>query len=321
MALDVAKQSREQGFDDLENAASIKSAYTMGLARMQKLVEEELQSRLNEASMQAELSKPVTPSEPGRLPMPASVIENPTWRAFLGHNLDVLRALPSESVDLVLTDPPYAIDLKTVRSMTRNLEKGKFIYEDKPAEILAAEALVMKECYRVLRPDRHCYVFFACVRWLEVYELLCAAGFDVSPIPLIWHKGEQTPIHPAYYYGTNYEPFFYCQKGRRSLSADHTAIFGPIGTPSGDRIHPTERPHEILRTLVELSTVPGETVLDPYAGSFSSVLAACETNRLGIGIEREPLYYSDAVARLKERYPLGREETHVKESANANGTV
>ena len=67
-----------------------------------------------------------------------------------------------------------------------------------------------------------------------------------------------------------------------------------------DRKHPTEKPVELLKALISWSTVEGETVLDPFCGSGSTLVAAEELGRNWIGIEKDPHWYDVARARIAE---------------------
>jgi hypothetical protein len=133
--------------------------------------------------------------------------------------------------------------------------------------------------------------------FIAVKEFLEEAGFTVDATPLIWWKGNNFASVQPHFYPSNYETVFHISKGKRALRKQVGKIFGPWGSPS-NRIHPTERCSKILRMLIEQSTVPFELVLDPYAGSFSTVMEAVKMQRHGIGCERVRTYWKAATDRL-----------------------
>lgn len=71
------------------------------------------------------------------------------------------------------------------------------------------------------------------------------------------------------------------------------------------RIHPTQKPVDLLRRVIETYTKPGDLVLDPYAGSGSTLLAAALCGRRAVGVEIDETYYWAAAARLEKHFAQG----------------
>lgn len=82
-------------------------------------------------------------------------------------------------------------------------------------------------------------------------------------------------------------------------ASDVAAIFEPLG----GRIHPTQKPVELMRLLVRLTTDPGALILDPFAGSGSAALACMDTGRRYLGFELCPEFHAAATRRIKEHQP------------------
>lgn len=215
-----------------------------------------------------------------------------------GNCVDVLMKMESCSVDLVLTDPPYGIDVDNAHTFKRMTYKDTN-FEDSDFETFDLLDKVFKELYRVLKMDRHMYVFFAIDKYAQILKLLTKHGFEVHPIPLIWDKGSGSYPSQMTSYVHSYEPFLHCFKGNRKLNGTPKDVFQVKRVPPGSKIHPTQKPTELLRDLIGFSTTLGELVLDPFAGSGATIVAAKETQRRAIGVELDPVYYAKIVARLE----------------------
>jgi len=225
---------------------------------------------------------------------------NETDEGFIicGNAAKVLEGFKSESFDLVLTDPPFGVELNKTLKYKR--QAGYDAYEDEGQEIMLLLEKVFKECYRVLRPGRHLFTFYA-MKWHCIIErLLTKAGFVVSPYPFIWYK------HSSMAFGdTNidYETCFWaykppkrpwCKGQKPSLVIDKSGILK-------ERTHVAEKPGEVWKKFIEIGTFEGETVLDPFAGTGSSLLQALKMKRKVKGIELNPNYVKIALKMLKER--------------------
>jgi site-specific DNA-methyltransferase (adenine-specific) len=85
----------------------------------------------------------------------------------------------------------------------------------------------------------------------------------------------------------------------------------PVRSCHGHAVHPTQKPTGIMRPLIEESCPPGGLVLDPFAGSGSTLIAARECGRRAIGIEREEDYAAMAAHRLRQLSLLNRQESRL----------
>jgi len=134
------------------------------------------------------------------------------------------------------------------------------------------------------------YFFFATKMFCEIKALLVEAGFEVAPIPLIWHKKTGQNIFPQKKFTPTYETIFFCTKGDRSLNYPSTAVF-EFSVPA-QKVHPTQKPQELLEEFIKISSVEGEVILDPFAGSGSTLSAGKMLGRKVIGIELSEHYYN-----------------------------
>lgn len=223
------------------------------------------------------------------------IITNPN--VFCGSCIEEMSKMESSSVDLILTDPPYGINIED--SQTFGKEQGKDTrFADGEFETFNLLDKAIPEMFRILKDDRHMLMFCAIDKFQKVLSILEKHGFWVHKIPLIWDKGSGSYPSQSTTFVHSYEPIIHAMKGKRKLNGTPRDIFQVKRVPHDKKIHPTEKPTELLRELINLTSMIGETVLDPFAGSGATVISARETNRKGIGIELDPIYYDGILKRL-----------------------
>ncbi len=202
-----------------------------------------------------------------------------------------LALLPDSSVDLVLTDPPYGMSYRSNRRTVQ--EKFRGIEGDADADLFAG---VVGELYRVLRDDRHAYVFCS---WHRVDEFKRAFEnyFTLKNI-LVWNKNNHGSGDLKGAFAPKHEFILFGHKGRRELSRRLPDVLDFPKIASAALTHPTEKPQALLRTLIGVSSAPGETVLDCFAGTGSTGLACVAEGRAGVLVEKDPGYAALASRRV-----------------------
>lgn len=220
----------------------------------------------------------------------------------LGDCREILPSLPRASVDCIITDPPYGQDWQSNR---RTNGFAKIAGDDGTLDVPAAVGLALP----VLRRHRHIYIFGR-------YDLtalpLC------SQVELIWDKGIIGPGNLELPWGPQHEPIIFAvsdphspanrARGDGRLAArlrQGSVIRCPRRNGGGNLDdahvrHPTEKPVGLLRQLIESSSLLGETILDPFAGSGSTLVAAQREGRKAIGIEVEERWCEAAAKRLAQ---------------------
>jgi site-specific DNA-methyltransferase (adenine-specific) len=203
-----------------------------------------------------------------------------------GDCIEVMRSLPWASVDFILTDPPYLVNYRdrTGRSVANDAGDGAWL---KPA---------FRQMHRVLRPDSLCVSFYG---WNKVDLFMDAwksAGFSVVG-HIVFRKRYGSN---ARFLSYRHESAYLLAKGRPPLPA------APVPDVldweySGNQLHPTQKPVQPLKTLIEAFTKPGDVVLDPFCGSGSTLVAAQELGRKFIGIELDEQHYRTASDRMRHR--------------------
>lgn len=218
-------------------------------------------------------------------------------RFSCGDCFSILRDLPDECVDLVLTDPPYGIDYQSNRRVARpKLPKFENDVD------LSWVGEWVDQTYRVLKRDRHFYCFTRFDMYPRFYQEI-SRRFKVKNC-LIWRKNNHGSGDLYGAYAPQNEMIIFAAKGRRELNGRrHPDVLECDNVPSFHRFHATQKPVHLLRFLIEKSTNPGEIVLDPFAGSGSTGLACIDSvhtqardkRRRYILIELNPDYVSAAL--------------------------
>jgi site-specific DNA-methyltransferase (adenine-specific) len=196
-----------------------------------------------------------------------------------GDAVDWLRSLADESLDLVVTDPPYeSLEKHRAVGTTTRLKHSKASSNDWFTIFPNARfPELFLELYRVLRPDTHLYLFSDQETAFLAKPVGEAAGFRFWK-PIIWDKRK---IGMGYHYRSRYEMILFFEKGKRRLN--DLSIPDVLEVPRIHRGYPTEKPVELVKILVAQSSEPGELVADPFVGSGTTGLAAGQLRRPFMG--------------------------------------
>jgi site-specific DNA-methyltransferase (adenine-specific) len=198
-----------------------------------------------------------------------------------------LESLRDASVDLVVTDPPYeSLEKHRAVGTTTRLKRSKSSSNDWfrifPNERFPA---LFRQVYRVLRPNRHFYLFCDPETMFVAKPAAEAAGFRFWK-PIVWDKRK---IGMGYHYRSRYELILFFEKGKRKLN--DLSVPDIIEHPRVHRGYPAEKPAAVSEVLVRQSTAPSEVVVDPFFGSGSVGAAALGLSRcfLGCDISKEAI--------------------------------
>jgi adenine-specific DNA-methyltransferase len=205
-------------------------------------------------------------------------------RIIHGDCTEVLKTLPGESVDFVLTDPPYFVRYKDRSG--RSVQNDS---NDDTAKVLSA----FPEIYRVLKPDALCVSFYG-YRAVDAFMTSWKrAGF--TPVGhIVWRKDYASSTR---FVKCCHEAAYILAKGRPAIPREPLDDVQPWAY-SGNRSHPTEKDVRVLKPVIQAFTQPGAVVLDPFSGSGSTSVAAALSKRRYIGIELEQKYCQLAEKRL-----------------------
>jgi ParB/RepB/Spo0J family partition protein len=231
----------------------------------------------------------------------AQLNTNQDSNLHLGDSLDIMRTIPDNSIDLVIFDPPFAVNF-TEKEWAQKYATVYGDMKDIPDVVIPMVESIVKEIKRVLKDGAHAYIFFALNPELYYkFHSAVSPHLSMQNQLLFWIKDGNANPSPYQRFAVNYEPFFFCWKGKqRNLKAAHNATF-MWGTDKGDKkCHPAQKPLGLYTELINLSTQVGETVLDPMMGSGISMATAHILDRKYIGIEKEEVWYNLALANVRE---------------------
>src|ERR1700733_823298 len=209
--------------------------------------------------------------------------QSPIDTVLSGDCIEVMRGLDRESVDFILTDPPYLVDYRSRDGRTiRNDADDRWL---KPA---------FSEAHRVLRRDSFCISFYG---WPHADKFMAAwraAGFRIVG-HLVFRKAYASSVRLLRY---QQELAYLLAKGSPKQPA--CPIPDVIDFRyTGNRLHPTEKPVSALMPLIGAFSQEGSLALDPFCGSGSTLVAARQLRRHFIGIELDSQYHAIASQRLQ----------------------
>jgi modification methylase len=270
----------------------------------------------------------------------------PLDQVIRGDSLDVLKALPSKSVDLVFADPPYNLQLGG--ALTRPDQSRVDGVEDdwdKFASFAAYDAFTrawMGECQRVLKDTGTLWVIGSYHNIFRVGAALQDLGFWVLN-DVIWRKTNPMPNFKGTRFQNAHETLIWAAKSQDqktyTFNYDALKTFNddvqmrsdwtiPICNGAerlkgddGRKAHPTQKPEALLHRVLLASTKPGDVVLDPFFGSGTTGAAARALGRRYIGIERDEDYAAVAEARIAKVLPTSPEDLETMRSKKAEPRV
>lgn len=214
-----------------------------------------------------------------------------------------LRTIGDESVDLVITDPPYeSLEKHRAKGTTTRLKHSKASSNDWFAIFPNARfPELFRELYRVLRRDTHLYLFCDQETMFVAKPIGEAVGFRFWK-PIVWEK--QT-MGMGYHFRCQYEFVLFFEKGKRKLNnLGISDVISEKRVRSADS-YPTEKPVRVSEVLITQSTQPGDLVIDPFCGSGSVGVAALRHGRRFAGADIAETAINRTRERLAEGSPNG----------------
>lgn len=223
---------------------------------------------------------------------------------ILGDARELAGYLVDGSVKCAIVDPPYGVNFRSRRAET---PQGKRFVKDVANDGDLEGALELFDYVLNAMDQKFCneaelYVFTRwdiVGAWIEAVRALKTIGFNYKML-LVWDKGIPGMGDIDSNWGCGHELILYAKRGLRKMPSRRSGIIHVDKLGSKQHVHPTEKPVGLMEVLIRMSTDVGDLVVDPFAGSGSSLVAAKRSGRNAVGFELDPKYYEVIKHRLGE---------------------
>lgn len=207
---------------------------------------------------------------------------------YLSDCIKGMRAMRDESIDLIVSDPPYLINYSTSHRKDKTHDFCTPIQNDANPDLIES---YVRECYRVLKKD-HAFYMFCSAKTQDFFKLAAQnAGFIIKNT-IIWVKNEWTMGDLKAQFGQQYEVILLLNKGRAPFNGKRIGDVWEFPRVKGNRqIHQNQKPVELIERCIEKHSIEGDIVFDGFMGSGTTAIAAMRMNRRFVGFEIEPKYF------------------------------
>ncbi len=242
-------------------------------------------------------------------------------KIILGDAIEALSTLDDESVDLIFADPPYNI------GKNFNGHKDKWGTEE---EYLNWCYKWIDLCIRKLKPSGSFYVMTA-TQFMPYFDIYLRKRMDILA-RIVWYY-DSSGVQAKKYFGSMYEPILFCVKDKNNYTFNTNDILVEAKTGAKRKLidyrksvptvyssekvpgnvwefarvryrmeeyenHPTQKPVALLERIIKASSNPGDLVLDPFSGTFTTCYVAQSYGRKSVGIELQNEYVKIGLRRL-----------------------
>ena len=216
-----------------------------------------------------------------------------------GDCLKIMSDIPDKSIDMVLCDPPYRTTKRGVAGSVggllkrKNFTNGKGGFENNDLNI----SQYLPHLYRIMKNKAHGYIMCNDKNLVQFHVEILKNNFKIYKT-LIWSKNN---CLPSSNFMNSHEYIIFFRKGKSKIinTCSERTVFNIKNIRN--KLHPTEKPIQLLKKLILASSNVGDIVLDFCMGSGSTGVAAKSLSRNFIGIEIDKKYYEIAKERIKER--------------------
>ena len=234
-------------------------------------------------------------------------MKDPNWKKCIlrADSRDIIKRIPDNSVDFILTDPPYNLGQHSTGNIplpgrtAMNNDVAEWDMIDFNPEEWADEFI------RILKPTGNLFIFTSYNQLGRWYNCL-DHKFDTSNF-MIWHKTNPAPKVFKAGFLNSCEMIFTCWNKKHtwnfiSQAEMHNFIESSI-CMKPERLsnpkHPAQKPVSILRKMIEIASNENDIVFDPFMGVGSTGVAALDLNRRFIGVELDETYFEAAQKRIE----------------------
>lgn len=215
------------------------------------------------------------------------------YELHCGDCVEVMRGMADASVDAIVCDPPYGIAYQSARR-TDKLERFDILEGDTELDFTWLD-----EAWRVLRDESPLFVF---CRWdtQEPFRAAIAKRFAVRS-QVIWDRGVHGLGDLKAQYAPCHDVAWFATKGKYEFpNGRPKSIYRVDRLPANELLHPTQKPLPLMKWIIGDLTKPGDTVLDCFAGSGTTIVACMQMDRNSVGIEKDVRYHAIATKRISD---------------------
>lgn len=225
----------------------------------------------------------------------------PISKRFLhGNCLEIMASMPAMSTDHIVTDPPYAVNMENMKGIQ---DIGIVKEEHDIEENLTLLTQWFPLAYRLIRLNGFCVLWYDLDHHEKLQTLARKAGFTVQRWPITWHKLSNCKNDAAQYNFTKTtEHAMVLRKGNATLvKPQPTSVVQCDGTLEQQMYNnPFAKPFQVWKFIYDAIAIPGQMVLDPFGGEFSSARAAINCGLLPTCIELKENHYNKGVNDIRE---------------------
>ena len=207
-----------------------------------------------------------------------------TVTLYLGDCLEVMKSIPDKSIDAVITDPPYGINWDTNYQFKLDNSSAKY-----------AKNMTRKEHKKIVGDDSFDPSLF--LKYKTVVLFGCNYFLDKLPSGSLFVWDKRTKDGKAF---MSQAEVAWCSKVGAVKMFSHCWQGFSRASENSQHYHPTQKPIAVMKWIIETTTQPGDTILDPFMGSGTTGVACVQTGRNFIGIEIDPGYFAIAEKRIKD---------------------
>lgn len=221
-----------------------------------------------------------------------------THSAHLGDSLLWLESYMGAPFDVILTDPPYGLNADKWSPSGVTDYQSSHTYEDSPEYAIECYTVLAREGFRVTAPQAHAWVFLDIDFFPQIREVFRAAGWKVfrTPITFINHSAFRAPwgeLGPQ----RKTQWLLYANKGDKPMQR---VLPDWLEARADAQLnHPAQKPVSLLVDLLSRSVLPGQRVLDPFAGTGGIFPAAHSLLCAATGVELDHTYYGICLDRIQ----------------------
>ena len=253
---------------------------------------------------------------------------------FQGNSTDICLQLPQNTIDSIFADPPYFLSkgfsIRTINGHKRNFDKGDWDRIRTPEQVHEFNTQWISACRRVLKPNGTIWVSGTYHNIFDVATCLKEQNFKILNI-IVWHKSDPPTTFTDQRFNFSAEYIIWARREEKTAHFFNyelmKSINGGVHMPDVWKIpstgfwekkqgkHPTQKPLRLLYRIILACTHKGDTILDPFAGSCTTGIAANLLGRNFIGIDQEEEYLQLGIRRKAEISDYQNAETLLRKMA------